>query len=291
MAVAFGACFGYIAASFGRFVDRLVVRMAVRIRRRNSFEIQLATVRALFFRELQTRFGSKDLRLGYLWALLEPVSQVMVMLVIFGFILARHVPAMDYSVFLLTGTLLWFLFSKSTSRALGAVEGNQGLLNYRPVLPIDITIARTALELIIYFAVYVILMLCAAWFELLDGVSDILLLFSVWAAFALFSFGSSLVMMVVGHFSGEIGKLVSVLMSILYFASGIIFPIQLVPEPYRGYLLLNPLVHAFETARYAVSSNYGIDGIDFGYFLKSTLVVLVFGLLVYKSRERRMMTT
>lgn len=265
--------------------------MAVRIRRRNSFEIQLATVRALFFRELQTRFGSKDLRLGYLWALLEPFSQVFVMLVMFGFILARHVPAMDYSVFLLTGILPWFLFSKSTNRALGAVEGNQGLLNYRPVLPIDITIARTGLEMIIYFVVYVILMFGVAWLDRLDGISDFLLLLSVWAAVGLFSFGISLVMMVVGHFSGEIGKLVSVLTSILYFASAIIFPIQLVPEPYRGYLLLNPLVHAFETARYAISNNYGVDGVDFGYFLKSTLVVLVFGLLVYKSRERRMMTT
>jgi len=265
--------------------------MAVRVKRRNSLEIQLATVRALFFRELQTRFGSRDLRLGYLWALLEPLSQVLVMLVMFGFVLARHVPAMDYSVFLLTGVLPWFMFSRSANRALGAVEGNQGLLHYRPVLPIDITIARTLLELVIYFAVYVILMSCVVWFDLLTGISDILLLLSVWLAVAFFSFGFSLVMMVIGHFSGEIGKVVAVFMSILYFASGIIFPIQLIPEPYRGYLLWNPLVHAFETARYAVSHDYTTEGINFDYFLVCTLVVMVFGLLLYKFRERRMMTT
>lgn len=265
--------------------------MAVRAKRRNSFEIQLATVRALFLRELQTRFGSQDLRLGYLWVLLEPIFQVLLMLVMFSFILARHVPAMDYSVFLLTGILPWFMFSRSVNRALGAVEGNRGLLNYRPVLPVDIAIARTVLELVIYFIVYVLLMLVVAWFGLLDGISDIPLLLFVWFAIAIFAFGFSLIMMVIGHFSGEIGKLVAVLLSVLYFASGIIFPVQIIPEQYLQYLLWNPLIHAFETARYAVNDHYPIYHIDFGYFLKSTLVLMVIGLLVYKFRERRMMTT
>lgn len=271
--------------------DQLVVRMAVRMRRRNSLQIQMATVRALFLRELQTRFGSKDLRLGYLWVLLEPVFQVLVLLVMFTFILARHVPTMDYSVFLLTGILPWFMFSRAANRALGAVEGNQGLLNYRPVLPIDIAIARTTLECVIYFIVYVFLMLIVAWFGLLDGISNIPLLLLVWFSMWIFSFGVSLIMMVLGHLSGEVGKIVSVLFSFLYFASGIIFPIQIIPEPYRQYLLWNPLVHAFETARYAVNDHYPIYDIDFIYFIKSILVVTVLGLLLYKFRERRMMTT
>lgn len=265
--------------------------MAVRMRRRNSLQIQMATVRALFLRELQTRFGSKDLRLGYLWVLLEPVFQVLVMLIMFSFVLVRHVGAMDYSVFLLTGILPWFMFSRSANRGLGAVEGNQGLLNYRPVLPVDIAIARTALELMIYFIVYVFLMLIVGWLGLLDGISNIPLLLFVWLTIAFFALGVSLIMMVIGHISGEIGKFVAVLLSVLYFVSGVIFPIQIVPEQYLKYLLWNPLIHAFETARYAVNDHYPVYHIDFFYFLKSILVVMVIGLLLYKFRERRMMTT
>ena len=44
---------------------------------RTPFEIQKAVVFALFVRELKTRFGKY--RLGYVWALLQPIAHVMVL--------------------------------------------------------------------------------------------------------------------------------------------------------------------------------------------------------------------
>ncbi|ETJ41004.1 ABC-2 type transporter, partial [human gut metagenome] len=41
---------------------------------RSGFEVQVAAVKALFFREIRTRFGK--FRLGYLWAILEPASHL-----------------------------------------------------------------------------------------------------------------------------------------------------------------------------------------------------------------------
>lgn len=119
------------------------------IKRRSGFAVMMAALHALIMREMQTRFGSY--RLGYLWAPLEVVLQVLIYLVIFGAIMQRVLPGMDYSLFLLAGIIPFYMFQKNATRALGAVAANQGLLMYRSVRHIDIVLARCLLELIIYF--------------------------------------------------------------------------------------------------------------------------------------------
>ncbi|RYZ86792.1 MAG: ABC transporter permease, partial [Moraxellaceae bacterium] len=124
-----------------------------RLKPRGGLTVQYAAIRALFLRELQTRFG--HYRLGYLWAILEPGLQVIFFLIIFGAVMKRAIPGMDYSLFLINGMLPFFMFMRSATRSLSAVESNTGLFSYRSVKPIDALIARTALESAIYFIVYI----------------------------------------------------------------------------------------------------------------------------------------
>lgn len=64
------------------------------IKRRSGITVMVAAFHALLMRELQTRFGSY--RLGYLWAPLEVLAQVVIMLVIFGAVMQRVLPGMEY---------------------------------------------------------------------------------------------------------------------------------------------------------------------------------------------------
>ena len=52
--------------------------------------------------------------------------------------------------------------------------------------------------------------------------------------------------MIIGYYGGEITKVITILFTILYFASGIIYPIHIIPEPYFSYLLYNPFIHNIE---------------------------------------------
>ncbi len=92
------------------------------IKRRSGFAVMMAALHALIMREIQTRFGSY--RLGYLWAPLEVVLQVLIYLVIFGAIMQRVLPGMDYSLFLLAGIIPFYMFQKNATRALGAIKTN-----------------------------------------------------------------------------------------------------------------------------------------------------------------------
>lgn len=255
------------------------------IKRRSGFAVMMAALHALIMREMQTRFGSY--RLGYLWAPLEVVLQVLIYLVIFGAIMQRVLPGMDYSLFLLAGIIPFYMFQKNATRALGAVAANQGLLMYRSVRHIDIVLARCLLELIIYFFTFWLLLSVLWLFTGLEfSVSHLHIVLLCWAGLFLFSFGVALIMMIVGHYGGEISKIISIFFAILYFTSGIIYSIHVVPEPYLSYLLYNPIIHNIELIRHALAPTYPIYHISIAYFIEWTIVVNFVGLLLYKACEK-----
>lgn len=256
------------------------------VTRRSGLKVMGAAFHALMMRELQTRFGS--FRLGYLWAPLEVLFQVLILLLIFGVFIERAVPGMAYSMFLVTGMVPFRMFQKIGIRSLGAVEANKGLLMYRAVRHIDVIIARSFLELIIYFFTGVLLFLALAWFGMYISFVNLHILLMCWATFFMFSFGIALILMVVGFYGGEIGKILTILMTILYFASGIMYPLNIIPEPYFSYVLYIPLIHNIELMRHAVEPNYPNSHIDFGYFLEWMFSVLFIGLLMYKATEKDM---
>ena len=102
-------------------------------------------------------------------------------------------------------------------------------------------------------------------------------------------FSFSLVFLVIGDFSKEIGKFLSMLFIVLYLLSGVLYSIHIVPTQYQDYLLINPLIHIFELMRHSVAPNYPLAaGIDLSYFVLWLIGTLFVGLLLYKRFERRM---
>lgn len=147
------------------------------------------------FREIRTRFGK--FRLGYLWAILEPASHLLILLGIFSYIMHRTMPDISFPIFLING-LIPFYFSNISRRSVGAIEANQGLFNYRPVKPIDTIIARTLLESFIYVYVYVFLMfiiwLAGEYFQIIRPLQ----LIGAWSLLIVLSYSIGVIFMVIG---------------------------------------------------------------------------------------------
>lgn len=258
-----------------------------RLKPRGGVRVMLVAIRALFLRELQTRFG--QYRLGYLWILIEPLFSIGIMLVLFGAIMQRTLPNISFEVFLLNGIVPFFMFRSGVNQALGAAQANKGLFSYRPVKPIDALIARNLLELFLGFITYIFFSAVLLWFGYSMSFDQIPTLLFYWALLFILMFSLSLIFMVLGDFSKEMNKFVSVLFLILYFISGILYPIQIIPAQYREYLLYNPLIHIFEPMRHAVAPAYPlVTGVSLSYILTWILLSMFMGLLLYKRFERRM---
>jgi capsular polysaccharide transport system permease protein len=256
---------------------------------RSGLEVQQAAVKALFLREIKTRFGKY--RLGYLWAILEPTAHLLILLAIFGYIMHRSMPDISFPVFLLNGLIPYFLFSNIAIRSIGAIEANLGLFNYRPVKPIDTIIARVILELLIYSGVYIILMAVVGLLGEEFSIANILVLIATWMLLIILSFGMGLIFMVVGNAFPETEKFLPIIIKPLYFISCVMFPLHAIPKDYRSYFLWNPIVHVIELSRESVVSGYISEGASLSYLTFCALASLFLGMALYRTREEAMLTS
>lgn len=259
-----------------------------RLKPRGGLRVMAIAIRALFLRELQTRFG--QYRLGYLWIFLEPIFSIGVLLVLFGTIMQKTLPNISYEVFLLNGIIAFRMFRSGLTKSLGAAQANKGLFSYKPVKPIDALLARNLLEFFLSFSSYIFFSAMFLWFGLEISFDAIPTLISYWILLLVFMISLSLIMIVIGDFSPEINKALSVVFFALYFLSAIIYSIHIIPPQYQEYLLYNPLIHIFEPMRHAVAPAYPlVDGISLYYVLQWIGLSLLLGLLLYKRFERRML--
>jgi ABC-2 type transport system permease protein len=114
-----------------------VVRSRMHVRERiarlwRSRELLVSMVRT----ELKVRY--KNSVLGFAWSLLNPILYLVVFYVAFDLILGAGIPA--FPLFLLSGLLIWNLYSAGLGAATGSIVGNAGLLKKvafpREILPL-----------------------------------------------------------------------------------------------------------------------------------------------------------
>lgn len=259
---------------------------------RSAFEIQKAVVFALFVRELKTRYGKY--RLGYVWALVEPMMHVSILAGIWTLMGRTEFSGVPVPLFLATGFVPFFFFRSVATQSMNAIDANRGLFNYRQVRPIDPVLARIALEALLYTAVYVALLFVGGWFLGYDvAIHDPLQLLLTNGILFLMSCGVALLMAVYGTLYPEVLKVLpATVFRALYFTSGLMFPLAIVPAEYHEWLLWNPVLHLIELNH--ASYFYAFEappGVNLVYPALFGLSALALGLLSYRSNWVRMVAT
>lgn len=257
---------------------------------RPALEVFRSVVFALFIRELQTRFG--QLRLGYLWAVVEPAAQVLVLVAVFGFA-SRHVlPGVDFAVFVLTGLVPFLFFRHMVSRSMEAIDANRALFGYRQVKPIDTIVARLLLESLVHTAVFGILIGVCAGLNMRVAVEDPLVLLGMGLLLAMISFGLGLGCSVVAHRHREMKRVIPLVLNPLYFISGIFFPVGLIPEKYLPLLIWNPMLHFNELLRgYYFAGFSASDEVSLLYVVAFALISMLWGLALYRRHRLSLVAT
>jgi capsular polysaccharide transport system permease protein len=106
---------------------------------------------AIILREVRVRYAGR--RLGYLWALFEPLMHIGAFMMIF-YAMGRTVPVSEsLPVFIGTGILPWLLFTNTASRAAQAINANRALLLYPHIYPVDFMLGRALLETATWFCI------------------------------------------------------------------------------------------------------------------------------------------
>lgn len=190
-------------------------------------------------RELKARYKNRYL-LGYLWALAIPFALAFVFW--FAFKIIMRFEMENYSVYLLTGMFPWAWLS-------GAITGGARsfLLNAPLLREIELPRALLPLASVAQEMVHFVLALpvLAAWVVLAGGYHaspawlwQIPLLLALQAAFI---YPLALACALVNAWVRDLERVLGIGLLLLFFATPMVYPLALVPQPLRPYFELNPL--------------------------------------------------
>jgi capsular polysaccharide transport system permease protein len=235
------------------------------------------TVVALILREMASTYGRNPG--GYVWAILEPVGGIALLALVFSFGLRAPPIGTSFIMFFATGLLPFMLFTGVSLKVAQSLIYSRQLLVYPRVTFLDALLARFLLNTLTIL-VSSILILAACKIYIQTGTTLIL-------DRALAGFGMAAALAL------GIGTLNCFLMSRfrvwrnvwsiatrpLVLISGVILPTASLPEPFRSWMLWNPLVHVVGETRSAFYLNYGASYVSPTYVLGIAAVCGVAGLL------------
>jgi ABC-2 type transport system permease protein len=193
----------------------------------------------------KTYFGTA---LGYLWSIARPLILFGVLLAVFTqiFRIGSQVP--NYPVLLLFNIVLFGFFSEATVSAVTSIVSQEGVVRKtqfpRAVIPLAVVLTsliNLGLNLVVVFTFILAWGIHPTWTWLLLPVI-IVLLFGITTAV------SMIVASLYPRFR-DTALIWGVFSTVLFYGTPVLYTIQVVPDRFKDFLLLNPLTPLFELAR------------------------------------------
>lgn len=256
---------------------------------RSSISITFSVWKALFLREAVGRLSAG--RAAWLWLLVEPLISVVFLLFIFTGFRMHTVGGINTVIWLMVGMMAFLLFRRTGTQTQNAVDANRGLFTYRQVKPIDTVLVRAALEGFLTLLITLVLFFAAGLLGIDIVPEDPLLVLAAFFGLWLVGLGFGLITSVVGELIPELGKISGFVMTPLYFASGAMIPLASISQPYRDWLMFNPVAHGLEAARLGFASHYHAPSqLSVTYLYGFALVAVFLGLALHVRYAARMIT-
>lgn len=229
----------------------------------------------------------KQSLLGLAWAILQPLSLMLIYTVIFSKIAKVPSEGAPYAVFAYAALLPWTFFSSALTNATSGLVNHSQLVTKvyfaREILPLtyvsaalfDFCVASTFL-IALFFYYGVNLTLYALW-----AFPIMLLLTMLATAF-------SLVFSVIQVRFRDVGVAMPLLLQLWMFASPVVYPLSAVPAHLRGLYALNPMVGVIENFRRVMLQGTQPDFYSLGVSLLVAAVLLPVAYLYFKRVEATM---
>jgi capsular polysaccharide transport system permease protein len=246
--------------------------------KRNKWEIWRDVIFALFVREIRTGFNDK---FGLGWAIISPVLFIFMLAFLRGKIGGAETHTLPTFTFMAIGILFIQSFLQTLSGAAGAIRKNKTLFAFRQVQPISAVLAGALFALLIKAFVIIGIIILMYFMGMDLHISNPLLLLACFFLLWLLAVVLGLLFGIAELFVKEIGKVRELLTRPLFFISGVFFSLQDIPREYWHFLDWNPVLHAIELTRFAVSSTYGSEGVSLEYLSGVVLVLSFFSLAIY----------
>jgi lipopolysaccharide transport system permease protein len=239
----------------------------------------------LAWRDVSVRY--KQMVIGLAWAIVRPLLTMIVFTVVFGRLAKLPSEGLaPYPVMVFAGMLPWFLFSNILTEASNSLVASSNLIGkiYFPRIIIPSATAVVALiDLAINLAVLAALM---AWYEILPTWRILLLpVFVILAILA--SLGPSLFITALNVKYRDFRYIIPFIVQFGLYVSPVGFSSAIIPDKWRFWYSLNPMVGAIDGFRWCVlGENGSLNLADFSCSLVVIALFLWCGIAYFRRTER-----
>lgn len=215
-------------------------------------------------RELETRYaGSVS---GAAWALLHPLALLAVYAFIFTNVFRVQLPpdagGASYTAFAAVVLWPWIMFSEGVTRGMEAVQANAGLIRKvafpHVLLVYAAVLSSFAVHAVGFVAVLVVLAALGEPVHLARA--PLVLAFLLPLAVTAVGVGAALAAL--QTLLKDVGQVVSIGLTVVFYATPILYPLALVPESLRGWMVANPLTGMAERMREVLLMGTGLQASD-----------------------------
>ncbi len=236
------------------------------------------------WRDIRVRY--KQALLGGLWAIIQPVSLMLMFSLIFTIFAPLPTEGVPYPIFSYTALLPWSFFATSITFAVTSLTNNMHLITKiyfpREILPLA-AVGTGLLDLGIASIVLVGLMLFyQVAFSLTMLLFPLLLLIQVALTLGIALFASA-----INVFYRDIRFIVPLAIQLWMYATPIIYPVQVVPAQYLTIYMLNPMAGLIEGYRSILLHGQLPDWTYLGLSAGISVVLLLAGYAYFKHAEPR----
>lgn len=247
----------------------------------------LATLRAitaLMLREMATTYGRSPG--GYLWAVLEPVAGIALLSAVFSVGFVAPQLGISFAMFYATGMVPFLFYSDLAGKVSTSLMFSKPLLAYPSVTYVDAIIARFVLNMLTQLLVaYIVLGGIMLTMET-RVIPDLTIIVQAFALAAFLGLGIGVLNAFLFTKFHTWQRAWSVLMRPMFIVSGIFFLPEGIPQPYREFLLYNPLIHIVGLMRRGFYASYDAPYVSVGFVVGIGCVSLLMGLIFLKRFHR-----
>ncbi|OGV25844.1 MAG: phosphate ABC transporter permease [Legionellales bacterium RIFCSPHIGHO2_12_FULL_37_14] len=237
----------------------------------------------LIMRDIKVRY--KQTALGALWAIIQPVCNMIIFTVIFGRLAKMPSDNYPYAIYVFAALLPWTFFANALNASSNSLLNEASLISkvYFPRLIIPVASIGSGLMDLAISSVVMLLLMCyysVGWTWNLFMIPLLLIIIIITAL----GIGTLLAALIVAY--RDFRYVMPFLVQFWMFLTPVVYPSSLVPPNWQWLLFLNPMSGVIEASRSAflgMPFNMSAISISFGIAIS----ILLIGVSYFEKVERR----
>lgn len=252
---------------------------------KNEYKKTGELIWALAITDFKLRFQGSVL--GYIWSIIKPLILFTVIYVVFNSVFNFKSNGNGfYGLELLTGLLIFNFFIETVQSGMNSFVQKSGLLTKIYIPKWTIIVAATLNSFFIFLANIIVLAIFFGVYGVVpSGAALLIFLFLVMCLYGT-ALGLSFLLAPWYVRFRDIGMIWEVVVSLIMYASPIIYPLSFLPESVQKIVLINPVAFTVHFSKQALIYNHRASIVQLVLFLGMTILFLWISIIISKKSSR-----